>query len=249
MEITILGSGTGAPSLKRNASGLLVKTEEQTLIFDTGPGIVKKLLASAVTYHDIDYIFYTHFHTDHTLDLATFLFAAKYALSLRTKNLTIFGPEGLEKFYSDLLGLYGDVIRPEAYKVTLREIQEQTLDFGGYKIKTMRMQHCPESLGYRVEAHGKVFVYSGDTDVCENVVRLGEDADVLILDCSFPNEMKVRGHLVPEEAGRIAQECNCKKLVLSHLYPVAQPDEITRQAAKVFKGETVVAYDSLTLLI
>lgn len=242
-----MGSGTGTPSLKRNASALVIKAEDENLIFDTGPGIIRKLLEIGISYHDINYIFYTHFHTDHTLDLAYFLFAAKYAASLRTKNLTIIAPQGLEKFYNALLNLYGDVISPEAYEVNLREIGEETFKFSTHRISTMRMQHTPESLGYRIESDGKVIAYSGDTDVCENIVKLGKNADVLILECSFPDEMKVKGHLIPREAGRIAQLCNCNKLVLSHLYPVCQEDDIARQTKKVFRGEVIVAYDLMKL--
>lgn len=249
MEIIVLGSGTGTPSLTRNAAGLIIKIENENLLFDTGPGIVRRLLELGITYQDIDYIFYTHFHTDHTLDLATFLFAAKYALSLRTKKLDIIGPCALERFYHSLLSLYGDVITPCAYEVILREIGEQTLKLSAYKIDTLRMQHSPESIGYRVESAGKVVVYSGDTDVCQNIVKLGQGADVLILDCSFPDEMKVEGHLIPQEAGRIATACSCKKLVLSHLYPVCNQDDIVKQAKKTFKGEITVAYDLMTLIL
>ena len=244
-----MGSGTGAPSLERNAAGLLIKVENKSLLFDTGPGIIRKLLELGITYHDVDYIFYTHFHTDHTLDLASLLFAAKYALSLRTKQLRVIGPLGLKGFYSGLLSLYGNVIRPEAYEVSLKEIEEQTLNLNGCKIKTLAMQHASESLGYSVESNGRRVVYSGDTDVCENIVRLGQGADILILDCSFPDEMKVRGHLIPKEAARIAQRCNCKRLILSHLYPVCRQDIITAQAKEIFKGEISVAHDLMTLSI
>jgi ribonuclease BN (tRNA processing enzyme) len=249
MEITILGSGTGMPSLKRNASGISIKIEKDNLLFDTGPGTIKRLLEIAITYHDINYIFYTHFHTDHTLDLATLLFAARYPLSLRTKKLTIFGSPGLEKFYNGLLNLYGDVIRPETYQVILREIKKQTLEFDAFRIDVMPMQHTPESIGYRVESRGKSIVYSGDTDRCQNLVQLGQNADILILECSFPNEIKVPGHLVPQEAGKIAQECNCKQLILLHLYPVCQEDEIMKQAEKNFSGKIIVAYDLMKIAL
>ncbi len=247
MEITILGSGTGTPSLKRSACGLFVKIEQQNLLFDTGPGTIRKLLEIGVSYHDPDCIFYSHFHTDHTLDLATFLFAAKYALSLRSKELTIFGPRGLEKFYQAFLNLYGEVIRPEDYILKLKEIEEEELEFEAYKVKTLRMQHTPESLGYRIESDGKALAYSGDTDICNNLIKLGQNADILILDCSFPDEMKVKGHLTPQEAANIARVSNCKRLVLSHLYPVCQPDQILAQAKEVFDGEIAVAYDLMKL--
>lgn len=249
MEIAILGSGTGAPSLKRSASGIIIKTKDKNLLFDTGPGVVRRLLEIGVTYHDFNYIFYTHFHTDHTLDLAALLFAAKYPLSLRTKRLTIVGPVGLKSFYQDLLSLYGDVIRPESYQLILREITEQVVELNSDKISALQMQHTPESLGYRVESEGRVTVYSGDTDTCENIIKLGQDADVLILECSFPNQMKVKGHLVPQEAGRIAKECNCKRLILTHLYPVCQEEEIKAQAEEIFKGEIIVARDLMKLVV
>ncbi len=131
----------------------------------------------------------------------------------------------------------------------LREIGECTLEEGPFTIKTLSMSHTPQSLGFRVEADGKVFVYSGDTDFCENILTLGEKADILILECSFPNEMKVKGHLIPEEAGRIAAECNCKKLVLSHLYPICQADELIRQTKNVFRAGVVVAQDLMSFAL
>jgi len=73
--------------------------------------------------------------------------------------------------------------------------------------------------------------------------------DVLILDCSFPDEMKVKGHLTPRETGEIAQECNCKKLVLSHLYPVCNNHDIAKQAKTTFKGEVTIAYDLMAITI
>lgn len=250
MEITILGSGTGIPNLKRNAAGILIKTEKEQLLFDTGPGIMRKLLELGITYHDIPYVFYTHFHTDHTLDLAVLLFAAKYNLSLRTEKLSIIGPKGLKNLYHGLLNVYGCVIRPEAYQICLQEIEEQSLTIGSLNIRTMYMQHTPESLGYRIESQNAVVVYSGDTEMCENIIALGKDADILILDCSFPNELKVQGHLIPQEAAEIAKACHCKKLVLSHLYPVCQPDEAVKQAQKIFKeGEITAAFDLMRLTV
>ena len=59
----------------------------------------------------------------------------------------------------------------------------------------------------------------------------------------------VQAHLTAQEAGRIANDCNCKKLVLSHLYPVCQQETITQQARKMFKGEVVVASDLMKLVI
>ena len=53
-EIVILGSGTGIPSLKRGPAGILMRVAGQTVLIDTGPGTLHKLLTLGITYADID---------------------------------------------------------------------------------------------------------------------------------------------------------------------------------------------------
>ena len=56
------------------------------------------------------------------------------------------------------------------------------------------------------DSNGKSIVYSGDTDYCPELIELADNCDLLILECSFPDDMKVEGHLTPSEAGKIAAE-------------------------------------------
>ena len=49
MKLIILGSGTGTPSLKRNASGLLMKIGQQNLIFDAHAEEIRKYMCGIVT--------------------------------------------------------------------------------------------------------------------------------------------------------------------------------------------------------
>ncbi len=44
-----------------------------------GSGTIRRMLEAGITYHDIDYIFYTHIHPDHVSDLVPFIFTSKYA--------------------------------------------------------------------------------------------------------------------------------------------------------------------------
>jgi ribonuclease BN (tRNA processing enzyme) len=117
-------------------------------------------------------------------------------------------------------------------------------------VKASGLLHTDSSLGYRLETQeGKSLVYSGDTDYCENIVSLAKGAHVLILECSFPNEMKVDGHLTPSLAGRIAREAGCRKLVLTHLYPPCNGKPVIEQARREFSGHVVVAEDLMELTI
>lgn len=250
MEVTIVGSGTGVPSLKRSSPGIIVGVKEENLLFDSGPGIMRKLMELNLTYHDIDRIFYTHLHTDHINDLAAFLFATKNSFSLRRKDLEIIGPAGLKLFYQKLQELYGDVICIHSYQITLNEVLDATINYNNYCLITKSLVHTSSSIGYRIEdAKGNTIVYSGDTDYCPEIVSLASKANLLILECSLPDNMKVKGHLSPSIAGRIASEANCQKLVLTHLYPVCDSYNIEAECRKVFSGDVTVAYDLMKIRV
>ena len=123
------------------------------------------------------------------------------------------------------------------------------MKFAGFDVETLPVLHSDSSIGFRVEAGGKSLVYSGDTDYCENIVRLGKSADLLILECSFPDERKATGHLTPTIAGRIAREASCKKLLLTHFYPVFQGHDIVKESQKEFSGEILLAEDGMKINI
>ncbi len=78
MVVTILGSGTCVPSLKRSSCSVLVETGEKKLLFDIGPGTMRRLLEADTTIFDISYLFLSHFHPDHSGELVPFLFSTKY---------------------------------------------------------------------------------------------------------------------------------------------------------------------------
>jgi ribonuclease BN (tRNA processing enzyme) len=112
------------------------------------------------------------------------------------------------------------------------------------------MTHTPESIGYRIElADGKSIAVSGDTDYSETIVDLALEADLLVLECSFPEGKKVEGHLTPSLAGRIASESHCKRLLLTHLYPVCDSTDIVGQCKEVFKGEIILAEDLMRVKV
>ncbi|NIR49457.1 ribonuclease Z, partial [candidate division KSB1 bacterium] len=209
MEFVIIGSGSGALQAHRGPSGYVLNLKDETFLLDGGTGTVKKCLEADISYKEIDKIFYTHLHPDHTIDLVPFLFATKHTPDfIRTKPLEIYGPVGFRDFYEKFTSLYGTGITDVDYDITVRELDDIRKTFDNWSLETGLMRHAHNAIGYRFESEGKALVYSGDTDYCEGIVRLAQNADVLILECSFPDDMKVGGHLTPSEAGRIATEAN-----------------------------------------
>jgi ribonuclease BN (tRNA processing enzyme) len=189
-------------------------------------------------------ILYTHTHPDHVADLVPFLFACKYDCEPRRRDLTVIAGMGFSDFYQRLIAVYGKWIQPDSFSLQLIESRDERHQFPGFSIATKPMVHLPESIAFRVETEeGQSIVLSGDTDYNTKLVELAAEADLLVLESAFPDEKKVKGHLSPSLAGRIASESRCKRLVLTHLYPVCETIDVKTQCAQTYSGPTEIAQD------
>lgn len=250
-RVTILGSGTCVPRLDRSACAVLVEMGRTKILLDLGPGTIRRLLEYRVSIFDITHLAFSHFHPDHTAEWVPFIFATKYPDgSQRKKQLSVMGGEGLKNFYKGLQGAYGDWIVLPNEQMTLREFDVtvgETAKFDDFKLTVRPTCHRPESLAFRIEDQsGHTVVYSGDTDECDALVDLAQDADLLICESAMPDQLKVPGHLTPGLAGRTARKANARRLVLTHLYPPCDDVDIVKQARKAYKGEIFAAEDLMT---
>jgi ribonuclease BN (tRNA processing enzyme) len=248
MELYVLGSGTCIPVADRGPSGLALSFPNHLIFFDGGGGSLRRMPGLGLDYRQIDFHCLTHFHPDHVSDLVPFLFALNYTVDfIRTLPLHIIGPQGLENFYNKMRGIFGHWIEAKTYDLRLHEAKENRLELPDFFIETLPMAHSEASIGFRVNARGRSMAYSGDTDYCDNIVRLGQNADLLILECSFPDERKSPGHLTPSLAGKIARKSSCKKLMLTHFYPVFEGHDIRKECQREFFGEVVLAEDGMKM--
>lgn len=247
LEACVIGSGTGIPNPRRRPPALVVRMKGHFLLFDCGAGTIWSLAEAGMDYRDLDSLWFTHFHPDHTAGLVPLLFAARSPVYGREKPLLIGGAKGLKDFFRRLHGVYGSWIELDPALLTFEEIEhnggaEMRLPFG--KLSTLPMDHTKESIGYRLETKdGLVLSYSGDTEYCSNIVTLAREANLFFCECSFPDNLKTTGHLTPEWAGRVAQEAACKCLVLTHLYPVCDEIDVVSACRKEYSGEIVLAED------
>jgi ribonuclease BN (tRNA processing enzyme) len=250
MEITILGSGTCVPSLKRGSPGLIVRIREKVLLFDSGTGTLERMLKMGVTYLDLDLVLYTHTHPDHVADLVPLIFACKYGENPRRNDLFLIGGKGFNAYLQGIQEVYGHWLQPDLFHIQVREVFDDVLDYDRFRIISKPMNHLPESVGFRVESHdGKSVAVSGDTDYCSNLVELARDVDLLVIESALPDEMKAEGHLTPSLAGRVAREAQCKKIVLTHLYPVCDSVDIVQQCRKEYGGALVLAEDLMKIVL
>lgn len=241
MKIHFLGTGTGIPRKDRASPSILIEIPGIFLLFDLGPGATRQIIRAGFRLNDINAIFITHFHVDHCGDIPAFLFASNYEIEPREVELLIYGPKGMRAHMENLVCLYGEQIVGKRFVTTVVEIGKDTVEVGDAKINAFKTLHREESVGYSIEWKGKKVVYTGDTDFGPSLYKFLDSADLLITECSLP--YKVRGHLTPEEAGKLAEEVGARKLALVHLYPPVRESEVLKVVREFYKGEVIIPDD------
>jgi len=250
MELTILGSGTCVPTIERASPANYLEIGNRKILIDCGSGTLGQLMRAKLDYKDIDIVFFTHFHTDHISDLNAFVQALKWTPGFkRKKDLILIGPIGFKKFWENYLKPISGKPLPNTYKIKIREIRKSII-FEKFVVKCVKTIHSDQSVAYKFIEKNKSLVISGDCDYDNQLIYFSKNINILLLECSFPNNMKHKGHLIPKECGLIAREANVKKLVLTHLYPIFSKDKEIRlsQVKEIFKN-TILAKDFMKIKI
>lgn len=252
ITVTILGSGTCVPSLQRSSCAVLMRIGAHRLLFDSGPGTMRRLLEADTTIFDLDYVFYSHFHPDHSAELVPLIFATKYPDGNRRQSpLTITAGRGFSSFFDGLKAVYGKwiALAPGLLDVVeLNNTSKDSRNFRDFAVESAPVEHNPESIAYRItSADGSAVVYSGDTDYSENLVALAKGADLLICESAQPDSLQVEGHLTPSMAGEIATRAGVRKLVLTHFYPSCEKVDVAQQCRKTYSGPLLLAEDLMRI--
>ena len=154
---------------------------------------------------DIEAVFISHFHADHFFGLPFLFLDAKYGG--RTKDLTIVGPPGIEAATHGLLELgYPGVANSPGYTRRYVEADDGcSNEAAGLNFTASLVKHVDEfeCFAYRVEIGGRSLVYSGDTTLCEGLLRLVRGADVIVTECSCTD---VPVHLGPKDVEVVAKQ-------------------------------------------
>lgn len=203
---------------------------------------------------NLDAIWVSHFHLDHVGGLAPFLFGTKYAPQTqeREKPLTIYGPCGTANLLQafDAAGNYRLTAQP--FPVTIREVSpgERFELWPGVRAESCKTPHTEESVALRVEdKSGASLVYTSDTAFSREVAAFARGVKVLLMECSFRVKPRHSKHLDLADAMRMADLARPGRVILSHLYPEWDGADIAGEASKLWRGETIAAFDGLRLEI
>ena len=143
----------------------------------------------------------------------------------------------------------------DRYSVDLEKLKEMGLN-RGFWLKKLKKDGEAEVKGKKVKIEQvsnvkprlKV-VYTGDTLPCDNVIKISQNADLLIHDATFldADDAKGKNHATVKDAAESAKKANVKELVLTHFSRrYTDTKEQEEEAKKVFEN-TKVAHDYMKL--
>jgi ribonuclease BN (tRNA processing enzyme) len=246
VRLTTIGTGSVAPSATRVNPGHLIEAGPVRLLLDCGGGVVHRMAGLGLDWGGITHVALTHFDQDHTSDLAALVLAWRYGqLPPRREPVTILGPPGTRGLMERLAAALWDKLLAPGFPVDVDEIAPgDTRELGGgVTVTTRAVAHEPESIAYAVAHAGRRVVYTGDTAPDPSLGAWARGADVLLTECSLPDEMAVPSHLSPTSVGEIAAAADPGLLVLTHLYPMMERLDLPALVGARWAGRVVVAHD------
>jgi ribonuclease BN (tRNA processing enzyme) len=281
MRIRLLGTGTPTPSLKRMSSGYLVETGARKILFDFGPGAYHRLLEAGVKPVEVTDVFFTHLHYDHCLDYVRLVMTRWDQGAGKIPELNVYGPAHTRKMTDSIIH---DVFGPDLEARTelpmsqavfearggklprakpnpvVRELKNgDVVSANGFVVRVHSVIHAQpilECFGYRLEAEGASFAYSGDAGPCKAMEDLARNVDVMVHMCHFISgtalnaefEKRNGGHL---EIARLAQAAGVRNLVASHITEQMDvpgvKERLIREMSELYKGNLFFGEDLMEI--
>ncbi|RFA23470.1 MBL fold metallo-hydrolase [Subtercola boreus] len=274
MLLTVLGTANPFPVPGNACSGYLLRSaaapdaRPTALWIDAGSGTLAELQRH-IALDELDAVFVSHRHADHTSDLLVASYALRFGVegaadaaaggvggSGLARRVRVFGPEGLAERLADFLGP-GSL----AGLLTVFEFVELH-GWGEAVVGELGLAWGPVSHGvpaFGLTVRGATtasaaprsgFTYSGDTAPCISLVELAEESSTLLCEVGYsvaPDDEYV--HCTPEDAGRQATEAGVETLILTHLAQGLEASAAVERARTTFEGTVQVATPGATFAV
>ncbi len=278
-RLVLLGTQGGPVirSYKSSPSANVIVYNNVPFVIDAGYGVSFKLSEAGIALKDIKYIFITHHHSDHNLELGNLLYNSW--IGGLSSTIHVYAPAGLISLLDaywkcnqfDIEIRIQDEGRPDIRKlIATHEITEGiVLSDADVEVSALKNIHPPvtESYSFKFKFGDKKIVFSGDTTYFPPLAAFALNADYLIHEILYepgvdalvkrrPNAPKLKAsilshHTLAEDVGKIAAQAKTKTLVLNHFVP-ADDKSITDKmwidaVRKNYSGNIIVGKDMLQL--
>ena len=241
MKIRILGCSGGIGGRHLRTTSLLV---DHDILIDAGTGVGDLAIAELA---QIDHVFITHSHLDHTACLA---FLVDTVGEMRNRPLTVHATGAtLEILRAHLFNWatwpdFSEIPNAEKPFMRFSEIRlGEAVVVDGRRVVPLPANHTVPAVGYHLDAGTSSLVFSGDTGPCPalwQAVNRIENLKYLIIECAFSDRERrlaeLSKHLCPtmlkEELAQLQRDA---EVFITHLKP--GQIELTMQEIEDCVGE------------
>ncbi len=265
----MLGSGTPNAEAERVSSGLAVAVDGRPYLVDCGHGIVQRVVQAradgliAWDTTDLDRLFVTHLHADHTVGIPDLLYTPW--IHGRERPLQAWGPAGLEQMLAHIQLAYAENIREHrsAHPSTLNGYRARAHEINAgccYRDERVEVQALPADHGdlaafsYKFITPAGMVVVSGDTKPVPAFADWARGCDLLIHEVysarllpDRPSAWRAyhsRVHTSTRELAALANEIRPGRLLLYHqLFWGLTPGELVAEITSEYDGEVVSTAD------
>lgn len=240
MRVTVLGSAASHAGRGQACAGHLVQAAGASILLDCGNGVLSNLY-EVIDPLALDAVFVTHNHPDHYVDLYSMQAMLRYAPSGPVGPVPLYLPEGLFDRMQGLLSDRGAAQFREAFVPVALE-HGVPVQIGGITVTPCLVEHTDPTFALRVDADGACVAYTADTAPGDRVLCAAHGADLLLAEATLPQRYAgASPHLTARQAGELARAAGAARLVLVHIWPTNDREQMAREAAEVFSGPVTVA--------
>jgi ribonuclease BN (tRNA processing enzyme) len=270
-KVVMLGTGTPNADPDRSGPAVAIVVNGRAYIVDAGPGVVRRAAAAekagvtALRQPNLDIVFLTHLHSDHTLGLPDLLLSPW--VSGRSVPLRVFGPHGTAAMVEHISAAWAEDIHVRltggeqgnktGYHADVHEIDSgMVFRDSNVTVTAFRVPHgtWDEALGYKFVTKDRVIVISGDTRPTEAIVAQCNGCDVLVHEVYVDSTAGLASqgtrdyyknfHTSTLELADLANRARPKLLLLYHqLYRGGTDDDLVREIKTRYAGLVMSARD------
>ena len=221
-DLTIIGCGDAFASGGHLQTAFFLDLGELRVLIDCGATTMVGLHRAGIDPGTIDLILLSHLHGDHFGGLP-FLLLNEQFITRRTRPLAIAGPEGTEARLQAARAVFfpGSEQLALSYALEVAPLAPATpFRRGPLGVRAYEVVHPSgaPAHGLRLEAHGRVLAFSGDTAWTEALIPLAEDADLFLCECHSYRSGTPR-HLSHERLVAEQSRLRARRMLLTHLGP------------------------------
>jgi len=245
VKLTVVGCSGSFGGAMSATSCYLLEAEGFRLLLDLGAGALGEL-AKHTDIYGIDALLLSHLHPDHCIDMCGYYVARAYRPEGPVPRLPVWGPGNTPARMAAAYGLPEDPGMTAQFD--FRTMSPGAIfEVGPLRVTLDRTVHPVEAYAIRVEHGGKAFTYSGDSGICENLVKLARNSDLFLCEASFHEgrDFFPDVHLTGREAAEHAERAEVPRLLLTHIPPWNDPARTLSEAAD-FPGRVDLACPGAT---